>query len=306
MNIFLTILFKIIPLYILILLGFITGKYLKINKEYIARLLIYIIAPVVVFNSVINTPLTANILALPVLFFSLSCIICLSTYHLARYFWSDETRNILAFTSGTGNTGYFGLPVALAIFGPKASNAVIISILGFILYENSLGFYITARGHNKVKQSIFRVLTLPTLYAFMIALILNSLKINLGINDSNFTSLFKDVYTVLGMMLIGLGIATIKSFKFDFKFVGATFLIKFVIWPTIILLIIFADVTYFRFFNSEIHKVMLLMSIVPLAANTVAFATELNTHLDKASFAVLASTIFALFYVPFVTSLLIK
>ncbi len=46
------------------------------------------------------------------------------------------------------------------------------------------------------------------------------------------------------------------------------------------------------------------MSIVPLAANTVAIATELKTYPEKASVAVLMSTLFALFFIPLVVSFL--
>jgi predicted permease len=47
---------------------------------------------------------------------------------------------------------------------------------------------------------------------------------------------------------------------------------------------------------------MLLMSIVPLASNTVAFATKLGVHPEKSAITVLASTLFVLFYIPlFVT-----
>lgn len=297
-TVFLTLVLKILPLYVLIVLGYIAGRYLKASKETVARLLIYIIAPAVVFNSVFTTPLAANILSLPFFFFVLCCSLCLGTYAWAKYIWSDATKNILAFTAGCGNTGYFGLPVAIALFGPESAGLVILSVLGVILYENSLGFFITARGHHTVKESIIRVLKLPTMYAFIVALALNLLGIRFGQAYTDFALLFRGAYTVLGMMLIGLGLSSISNFKFDFKFVAATFLAKFIIWPLIVLAIISIDKASFGFFTEQIYKVMILMSIVPLAANTVAFATELNAHPEKASFAVLLSTVFALFYIP--------
>lgn len=300
MLIFLTLIAKIIPLYFLIALGFVAGKYLQASKETVARLLIYIIAPAVIFNSVFTTPIAANVLSLPVLFFVLCCLICLVTFIISKHIWSDATKNILAFTAGTGNTGYFGLPVAIALFGADIAGLVVISTLGFVLYENSLGFFITARGHHSIKESVTRVLKLPTIYAFVIALILNILGIKLGQAYTDFALLFRGAYTVLGMMLIGLGLANISKFKFDFKFVTASFVAKFVVWPIIIFAIIALDKTFFGFFTDQIHKVMILMSIVPLAANTVAYATELNAHPEKASFAVLLSTLFALFYIPLI------
>ncbi len=300
MLVFFTLFFKIIPLYLLIGLGFVAGKYLQASKETVARLLIYIIAPAVIFNSVFTTPIAANVLSLPILFFILCSVVCLVTFSISKHIWSDATKNILAFTAGTGNTGYFGLPVAIALFGADIAGLVVISTLGFVLYENSLGFFITARGHHTVKESIVRVLKLPTIYAFVIALILNLLGVKLGQAYTDFALLFRGAYTILGMMLIGLGLANISKFKFDFKFVAASFLAKFVVWPIIIFVIIALDKAFFGFFTEQIHRVMILMSIVPLAANTVAYATELNAHPEKASFAVLLSTLFALIYIPLI------
>ena len=43
MDIFLSILFKILPLYIFVVIGFIAGKYLNIDAKGIGKLIIYII-----------------------------------------------------------------------------------------------------------------------------------------------------------------------------------------------------------------------------------------------------------------------
>ena len=63
------------------------------------------------------------------------------------------------------------------------------------------------------------------------------------------------------------------------------------------------DRLYFRFFDPSIVNVLLILSLVPLAANTVAIATELKTHPEKASLAVLLSTLFALFFIPAMVSI---
>ena len=56
----------------------------------------------------------------------------------------------------------------------------------------------------------------------------------------------------------------------------------------------------------DIYRAFILLSIVPIAANTVIFATALDVHPDKVSSAVLFSTIFCLIYVPIVMVFLFK
>ncbi len=306
MTIFFTLLVKLIPFYLFIFLGFIAGKYLRAHKESIASIVIYIVTPVIVFHGAATTPINIGTMSLPLIFFLISSSMCLLVYSIVKHIWQDSTRNILAFTAGSGNTGYFGLPVAIAIFGEKATPLVVLCIMGFVLYENSLGFFITARGHHTVGESIRKVLKLPSIYAFIFGLLVNISGIPMGSIYLDTVTIFRGAYTLLGMMIIGLGLSAIKEFRFDYKFIFVSFFVKFFLWPAVVALVIIADTYLFRIFDTSIHKVMILISVVPLAANTVAYATALRAQPEKASMAVLLSTVFALFYIPLIAGIYLK
>lgn len=305
MQIFLTLIAKLIPLYFLISLGYLSGKFLHAKKETLAGLLIYIITPIIIFHGVLTTQLSLSNLSIPLLLFLISCAICLFFFKISKFIWKDSTQNILAYTAGTGNTGYFGLPIALILFPKESVGLYILGVLGLVLFENSLGFYITAKGNFTPKESLLKVLKLPSLYAFFLGVLLNGLNINISLQITDFVNNFRGAYTILGMMLIGVGLADITEYKFDFKFVLSAFLAKFLVWPVLILLIIFIDTTIFHFYNLQIYNILVLLSIVPLAANTVAVAALLKTHPEKAALAVLFSTIFALFFIPFMVIIFI-
>ncbi len=298
MQIFCSLISKIIPLYLIIFLGFIATKKLNAKKETIAPILIYIIVPIIVFNSIVSMKLTKEFLLIPVLFFFLCSGMGLTFYFIGGKLFTDSTKNILAFMSGTGNTGYFGIPVAISLFGDKVLGLMVLGILGFTIYENTLGFFLTAKGQHSTKEALSRLFKLPTIYAFLLAVIVNLSGIQFGEIYSTFAKNFVGAYTILGMMLIGMGLADIKSYNFDFKFVLVTFIVKFLIWPLLTGGMIFLDITFFHLYNDSTHDIMLLLSIVPLAANAVAFATELNAKPEKAALAVFLSTMFALFFIP--------
>ncbi len=307
MNIFITILLKLIPLYFMILLGYLAAKGLKAQKETIAKLLIYIIIPIVIFYGAFTAEINFASLSLPFLFFTLACLMSLLFYGIGTLIYKqDSTKNILAFTSGTGNTGYFGLPVIYAVLGEQAFSLATLCILGFNLYDNTLGFYLIAKGNYTAKDSLEKVIKLPIVYAFSLGILLNLFSVNLG--DIAITTIghFKGAYTLLGMMIIGMGLATVRLQHLDLKFISLTFLAKFIIWPLVIAGVIFLDQSVLHLYGTSIYHVMTIMAIVPLAANTVAFATELNVHPDKAALAVLLSTLFALFYIPIAITLFIQ
>ena len=71
MTIFTTLLLQMIPFYGLLLVGLVSSKYIGIKRDDIAKLLIYVLLPVVSFTGIIAAPLTARVLSIPLLSFLL-------------------------------------------------------------------------------------------------------------------------------------------------------------------------------------------------------------------------------------------
>jgi predicted permease len=297
---------KLSPFYLFIFFGYLAGRLLHAKKETISSILIYIIAPIIVFNGALTTSLDPSYLSLPILFFALCTIIAIVFLSIGKYFWDGTEKNILAFTSGTGNTGYFGLPVALAILGTEYMPIIVLILLGFIFYENTVGFYLVAKGHYTFKESLRKLARLPSIYTFFIGLCLNFSHVMPAQIYLDAIINVKGAYSLLGMMLIGLAISEIKNFKIDLKFMVSAFFAKFIVWPFLVFAIISIDKTYLSWYSLEIYKSMIILSIVPLAANTVAYATELKTHPEKAATAVFLSTLFALIYIPIIVTVFLR
>lgn len=306
MAVFSTLLLKLIPLYLMIGLGFIAGRFLDVKKESVAKLLIYIFAPAVYFYGAVQADLNTSTLILPLLFLAICSLMSFLSWNAGKALFSsnDNTRNLLGFTGGSANTGYFAIPVALLIFGDKSLSPIIFCSMGYIIYECTIGFFIMARGNYSARESLYRLLKLPTIYVFILGISLNFAHVQLGQIVVNFMETFKSTYTVLGMMMIGVGLAAARLSSFDFKFITVSFFAKFIVWPLLMIGLISLDKTYFHFYDKFIHNVMFLMAIVPLAANTVTFATELKVQPEKAAVTVLLSTLFALFYIPLLVTLL--
>lgn len=188
----------------------------------------------------------------------------------------------------------------MSLFGAIALSYTVLSTFGFILFESTLGYFVIARSHYSVKESVIRFLKLPAVYAFLLGLILNFLQLNIGDNFVGLLDQFKAAYSIIGMSIIGLGLSTVVKASFDFKLISLSFLAKFIVWPLVIFGFIYLDANFLHWYDKMAHSVIVLMSIVPLAANTVTFATELKVHPEKAAVAVSLSTLLALFYIPLV------
>ncbi|WP_051663784.1 hypothetical protein [Campylobacter hyointestinalis] len=90
----------------------------------------------------------------------------------------------------------------------------------------------------------------------------------------------------------------IQEKGFDLKFVSISIFVKFIIWPTLICILIFLDAKFFGFFDKNLYIIFFILSIVPLAGNTVTIAALLNVWPAKMLVAVFISTLISLFSIP--------
>jgi predicted permease len=304
MEVFTTLLIKILPLYFLILLGFISGRYLNVQQESLAKLAIYIFVPIIMFIGIMKTNISIGVLMFPLIVFCISTTAAFTTLFLAHRFLSDKTQgNILALTAGTANSGYFGIPVAFIIFPdqPHIVGLYITCVFGMTLFQNTVGFYLTAKANFTPKESLMKVLRLPLIYTFALGAILNFSGFKIPeVLVPVFVDNIKGAYTVTGMMIIGVGLSQVQKFTFGAKFTALAFSGRFIIWPAIAASLIFIDTHFFAsgLLGEDGHRVIKLACLVPLAADTVAISAILKCHPSETATAVLASSFFALFYVP--------
>lgn len=308
MQIFSQLFFKLIPFYLIIALGFYAGKKLGVRRDSIAPLLIYIVTPIIVFHGIMKTELTVKLLSLPLLFFCLCSVISISFLPIANIF-SKKDHSLIAISAGSGNVGYFGIPIALMIFGDEHLGLIVLSMLGTAIYVNSLGFFIAASGHYSIREGLIKSIKLPTIYAAFAAVLIKLSNIEIPNNEfidglAHTGDMFTGAYSILGMLMIGLGLADIKEFKLDLSFISLSFIGKFIIFPLFSLLFIYIDLNFWHIYSPLIHQIMMIMSLVPIAATTISTATELKMDTELLSITVLLSTVFALFYLPLVCTMI--
>ncbi|MHB1864625.1 MAG: AEC family transporter [Candidatus Saccharimonadales bacterium] len=301
-----TLLDKIYPLYLIVFAGYLAGKFLKVDRTTVSSLLIYVIAPVVVFNGVSTAPHENSYLLLPIIFLITGCLLSLIFYEVGGIFWKTSERNLLSFIAGTGNTGYFGIPLILALYGQAGLSIAVFSTLGVIVYESTRGYYVIAKSNATTKEALYKVLRLPVIYAFVLGIIFNRLDVHFGTSLTSAFTYFNGAYTVFGMMILGIGLAAVTRATFDKTFTVTSFIAKFLAFPIVMGLLTYLDATKLHLFDSEVHKIVMILTIVPMATNTVTYATQLKAHPEKAAFTVFLSTLFALVYIPIFISVFLK
>lgn len=298
MAVFFSLLTNLLPLYILIGMGFIAARCLKVDRQSLASLAIFMFMPVVVFGFVVNLEFQPSYILLPLVIFAVSVITGLGFLAIGRKVYGDSTANLMAMCCSMGNTGYFGLPLIFLFFNEQQTAIYIFMMLGGSVYEATFGYYLAARGAFDVKTSLRKLAKFPGLYAITAGIIVNRLGLEPPELFWTYWGYFKGAYVVLGMMIVGAALAGVEKLVFGPRFMTLVFLGKFVAWPVLVYAFVLFDEHVLRWYGQDIHNLILIMSLVPPAANIAAFAAQMNLKPEKAATTILAGTVFALVYIP--------
>ena len=238
---------------------------------------------------------------LPLVIAIIASSLSIFIFYISKNYFDESSRAIFSFISSNSNAGYFLLPIVWELFDDVAAGIFIVMVMGNSLYENTVGFFLAARGKSNIKESFLKVAKLPSLYAMLFGFIVSIVdQFSIPVIFDDMLLSVRGAYATLGMMIIGFGLADIVHYKLDFKFITSSFIVKFLLWPFLALLFVTIDREFLDLYDPVVHKMLILFSVAPLAANNMIVATILNLHPEKVAASVFLSTIFALLYVPIV------
>lgn len=300
-ELFLTLLKQMVPLYLYVGIGYLAGKVLKIEGKNVALMIFYIVSPLVLFHAIAKLNISLALLSLFFVTFCISTFMGVSVHWLAGKWCKDQRKNVLALMAGTANTGYFGFPIAIYLLGEEGLGIYILAFLGMNFYENTVGFLLAshqAPNYVQDRTTLQRLARLPQLYSLFFGLLVAWLALPMPQLLESFFMNLRGSYIFLGMMIVGLGIAKMQHVELDARFMSISFAVRFIAWPLMTTSLVWLDATYTHLYDYAMRTSLVLLSIVPLASNSVSIATILGVHPDKVATTVLISTFFALLFVP--------
>ncbi len=298
MDIFLNLFVNLSPLYVLIALGFIAGRFLGVQRDSLARVAIFICMPVVMFGFVAQMDFKPDYLLLMGVMFAINMVVGSSMWRLGQKIYPDKRANLLSMCTADGNTGYMGLPIVLMMFDAQLVAVYMMMSLAQVIYEATYNYYVAARSEFTVRKSIDKLLRFPLMYATVLGIVFNLSGFELPNLFDTYWGYFKGAYVVLGMMIIGLALSASSRFVVEPLFLGLTFFGKFVYAPVLAGAFIVLDMYVLELFSADIYTLIAIYALVPTAANIAAFAAQFNVIPEKAASTILIGTIFALFYIP--------
>ncbi len=296
---------NVAPLYGLILLGFVVGKYADLDVNPVATIMLYAILPIVMFGATATMEFTYDYMLAPLIIASISLIASTSTYLVSKKIWgeNDKRHNLLGMLGVSSNATYFGIPIALAFAGQEWIGVYIMMVMPLFIMDCTLGYYLASRGDCTVRGALIRVAKLPIIYGAISGLIFNTVNIEMPVLFIEYWERFTGTTIILGMMIIGAGLSKMDKFRFDPTFFAGVIIQRYILWPGLAMLWVLVDILYLHMLSDTVHGLLVLVGACPLAANTVAYATKLNLHPALTACMVLITTVIALAFIPLMMSI---
>ncbi len=276
------------PVFIIIIVGFVLGKfYKKLDADSLVAVLVYITVPALIVTSISKSPVQLaeffQIIAIG------SLIVLISgglLYVILRIFKSNMHGLYLPLT--IGNTGYLGYPIALAAFGGLGLSRAIVYDVTSSIFLFSIGIFIV-HSRNELKE-IFKI---PLIYALAAGILLNVLKISLPEIVFKPLEMIGSITIPLALIVLGHRLASIKISHLKISLLASLFKIVggFLI-ALVVVLILKLD--------SDIAKVIILQAAMPSAVMSMILCHKYKRDSDVVTSIVMVSTILSVLTIPLV------
>jgi predicted permease len=295
---FISLISKILPLYIIAVQGYIAGKLHEIDTKSLSKIMFHFIMPVIFFDVALNTELEAKYALLPAMYLAFSFILGKIALFIGSKFFDDGKERIISYAAGSANTSSLGLSIAMLVFDQEYVRIFMLSTIGFVLYVYTIGNYTISNNIDSAKKRVLLLLKLPPIYGFAIGLVANLSDIRLFDGFNNLFFQMRAAYLVLGMMVFGLSLSKVKL-EGGIKFISIFSISKIIVSPLLYLSFILLDKFVFHIYNNEMHKMFFILSALPPGIDCIITCNLYNKFPEKAAIALLVSTIIATLYIPF-------
>jgi predicted permease len=178
----------------------------QIDPRSLGRVVFYVFSPVLLFNLLIKNQLKIGEAAIVIVF--ALCLILgmgLLTLLLGYLFKLDRPALVsILITTMFANTGNYGLPLVSFAFGEQALSYAGIYFATTTLLFYTLGVFLASLGHMNFREAILGLFKIPTLYAVLLAILMNAWNIELPTPVSRAVELAAGGTIPLMLILLGV------------------------------------------------------------------------------------------------------
>ncbi len=287
------ILSAILPVGLIVLIGFIVGKTLSLEQTTLSRLALYVLFPALIADNLYRTTLTGEDAIAIILGFTLTYFILgIIAWNLGHTLgFSLDLKKSLVATTTLSNSGNMGLPLVFFALGESGLERAVIYLIAW-----NLIVLITMPGFLKTGgflSSIRFTLKLPLIWAIVFGVSLNQFNIKLPWRLDEGLHLLSESAIPVALIMLGLQISASKLQLNRYE-VGASlmrlfggFMIAYTVGKLICL-------------DSLDLKVVVLQSAMPTAITAFLMVNEFGGDGARTARVVVVSTLLSFLFLPII------
>ncbi len=171
----------LVPVFALVLLGYVVGPRLEIQPRTLSRYGLYILTPAFIFDVLSKTTIQAELALRMTLYIIVVHMLCALVGFGAAKLLRRPPQMVAVYVliAVFGNVGNFGLPIISFALGEEALPAATIYFLAIMVIAFIVGIGAANWNSGSCLQALFTILKTPALLAVPPALLLNGLHIDL-------------------------------------------------------------------------------------------------------------------------------
>lgn len=281
----------IIPVALIVLVGFIAGRNLSLDLPSLSRLSLYVLLPALIASSLYGMTLAANRAAAIVLgFFLTSALLYGLVYGLCWVFKVDALlRKTLLATTLFANTGNLGLPFITFALGETGLERAIVYLISSSVLLTTVGpTLLKGAGLTVGLQTTLR---LPVFWAMVAGLLLQGLSITLPLRLGDGLDLLGSAAIPVALVTLGMQLER-TNFYLDRKVLVAAG------WRLLLAPAIAFAIGQLIGLQGPDLQVLVLQGAMPTAVNTFIWTTEFGGDVDLVARAIVLSTLLSSITLP--------
>ena len=278
---------NLLPILLMSGAGYLLGKFLNIDPRSLGRVIFYLFSPILAFDLLLHSELDLRE-ALSTILFTVTAIFSLALmgFLLSKLF-KLKRQHTLAVTlvAGFGNNGNYGLPLALFAFGEKALQYATVYFVTTSLLFNTVGVLIASLGEADIKTALLGIRKVPTIYAVLLAVVLNWFDVTLPVPLNRTVELAAGGASPLMLVLLGVELSRAK-WSHSMRALGLGTFMRLAAGPAVGLLIA-------ALFGMEgaARQANVMQASMPAAVTNAVIATEYRLEPSLVTAIVLTTTL---------------
>ena len=290
----------ILPVFIIIALGYLLERRLSLDVRPISRVTFYALGPCLVFSSTATSSVSGTDIWKIVSFALLTTLAMgLLSWAVARALrFSRAMESAFLLTTLFINAGNYGLPVNLFAFGQDGLERAAIFFTVGALLTSSVGVYLASRGQASGLDALRNVFKVPIVYGALAGFVVNLAAITVPEPVAKAVDLVGGASVPLMLLLVGVQLAKTSSAG-ELKVIGLATFVRLVAAPAVALVL-----AAWLGLTGVTRQVCVIQASMPTAVTTTILATEFEAEPQFVAGVVFVSTLVSVITLTLLLALL--